>query len=345
MRYRLLGRSGLRVSELCLGTMTFGEEWGWGASREECARMVHAFREAGGNFFDTANRYTDGRSERILGELLQPYRQQSILATKYSLTTDPKDPNAGGNQRKNMVQSLEASLRRLATDYLDLYWVHVWDPRTPSEEVMRGLDDLVRSGKVLYVGISDTPAWVIARANMLADLRGWSSFVALQVQYSLLERTVEREILPMARHLNLAVMPWAVLGDGMLTGKYMRSQVPAADQRLASSNFRRLLTDRNFAIADVVCEVAQRLHCAPAQIAIAWLLARRTGTNVIPLIGARNLGQLTTNLHSLEIELAPDVLQALDDISAIELGFPHDFLERGQVAIYGDAHAQVDGVR
>ena len=207
MRYKLLGKSGLRVSELALGTMTFGEEWGWGASKEECHKMFDAYAHAGGNFIDTANRYTEGTAERIVGELIAADRAHFVLASKYTLKMRNGDPNYCGNHRKNMVQSLEASLKRLHTDYLDMFWVHAWDFLTPVEEVMRGLDDLVRAGKVLYIGISDTPAWVVAQANTLADLRGWTSFIGIQAQYSLIERTPERELLPMARALGYRRAP------------------------------------------------------------------------------------------------------------------------------------------
>nr|HMQ54595.1 aldo/keto reductase [Anaerolineae bacterium] len=220
MRYKLLGRSGLRVSELALGTMTFGEEWGWGASKEESKKIFDAYAEAGGNFVDTANRYTEGTSEKFVGDFIAADREHFVVATKYTLFMRRDDPNFSGNHRKNMVQALEASLKRLKTDYVDLYWVHAWDYTTPVEEVMRGLDDLVRSGKVLYIGISDTPAWIVSQANTMADLRGWSRFVGLQLRYSLIDRTVERELLPMARALDLGVTPWSVLGSGVLTGKY-----------------------------------------------------------------------------------------------------------------------------
>ena len=209
MRYRLLGNSGLRVSEAALGTMTFGDDWGWGATKEEARKLYDAFREAGGNFIDTANLYTNGTSESFLGEFMQGHRQSVVMATKYTNAVPGTDPNAGGNQRKNMVQAVEASLKRLKTDYIDLYWVHIWDQITPVEEVMRGLDDLVRQGKVLYVGISDAPAWWIAQGNTLAHLRGWSPFIALQIEYSLTERTVERELIPMAKALNLGVTAWS----------------------------------------------------------------------------------------------------------------------------------------
>src|SRR5882672_7531668 len=220
MRYRLLGNSGLRISEAALGTMTFGEEWGWGAARDEARKVYDAYRAAGGNFIDTANLYTNGSSESFLGEFMQGHRPSVVLATKYTNSNSGTDPNAAGNHRKNMMQSVEASLKRLQTDYIDLYWVHIWDQITPVEEVMRGLDDLVRAGKVLYVGISDAPAWWIAQANTLAQLRGWSAFIGLQIEYSLIERTVERELIPMAKALNIGVTAWLPLSGGILSGKY-----------------------------------------------------------------------------------------------------------------------------
>ena len=232
MRYKLLGHSGLRVSELALGTMTFGEDWGWGASKEESRRMFDAFAQAGGNFIDTANRYTNGTSEKYVGEFVAAERERFVVATKYSLFMRRDDPNASGNHRKNMIQSLEASLKRLNIDYIDLYWVHAWDFMTPVEEVMRALDDMVRAGKILYVGVSDTPAWIVSRANMLAELRGWSRFVGLQIRYNLVDRAAERDLLPMARALDLAVTPWNVLGAGVLTGKY--NQKKTAQGRAAN---------------------------------------------------------------------------------------------------------------
>jgi aryl-alcohol dehydrogenase-like predicted oxidoreductase len=220
MRYRLLGDSGLRVSEAALGTMTFGDDWGWGAAKDEARNVYDSFREAGGNFIDIANVYTNGTSESLLGEFMQGHRASVVMATKYTNAAPGTDPNAAGNHRKSMMQAVEASLKRLRTDYIDLYWVHIWDQVTPVEEVMRGLDDLVREGKVLYVGISDAPAWWIAQANTLAYLRGWSPFIGLQIEYSLIERTVERELIPMAKVLNLGLTGWSPLANGVLTGKY-----------------------------------------------------------------------------------------------------------------------------
>src|SRR5256884_7096937 len=228
MNYRLLGKSGLRVSEFALGTMTFGDDWGWGSAREESQKVYNAFREAGGNFIDTANIYTNGTSESFLGEFMKGHRESVVLATKYTNAPPGKDPNAAGNPRKSMKQSVEASLKRLQTDYIDLYWVHIWDQIPPVEEVMRGLDDLVRAGKVLYTGISDAPAWWIAQANTLAYLRGWSPFVGLQIEYSLIERTVERELIPMAKSLNIGVTAWSPLAGGILAGKYAEGKAPPA---------------------------------------------------------------------------------------------------------------------
>src|SRR5271156_6557421 len=220
MKYRLLGKSGLRVSEVSLGTMTFGDEWGWGSPKAEAQKVYETYREAGGNFIDTANFYTNGTSESFLGEFVQGHRPSVVLATKYTNANPSTDPNASGNHRKNMMQAVEESLKRLRTDYIDLYWVHIWDHITPVEEVMRGLDDLVRQGKVLYVGISDAPAWWVAQANTLAELRGWTQFIGLQLEYSLIERTVERELIPMAKALNLGVLAFSPLAGGFLTGKY-----------------------------------------------------------------------------------------------------------------------------
>ena len=320
MKYRLLGRSGLRVSELALGTMTFGEEWGWGASMPESRRMFDAFAEAGGNFLDTANRYTEGTSERFVGDFIASDRDHWIVATKYTLWTRREDPSFSGNHRKNMMRACEASLERLATDYIDLYWVHAWDFTTRTEEVMRGLDDLVSSGKVLYVGISDTPAWVVSRANTIADFRGWSPFVGLQIRYSLIDRTAEADLLPMARALDLAVTPWSVLGAGVLTGKYSRGSQPE-EGRAKEGAARR---ERNLEIAEAVVSVAEEIGCTPSQVAISWV--RQQEGVVIPLVGARNLSQLRDNLGALDVELDADQLQRLEEVSRIDLGFPHNFL-------------------
>ncbi|MFL5344238.1 MAG: aldo/keto reductase [Hyalangium sp.] len=331
MKYRLLGRSGLRVSELCLGTMTFGEDWGWGASPDESRRMFDAFVAQGGNFIDTAVNYTNGSSERLVGEFLSSERDRFVLATKYSLSRRPEDPNASGNHRKNMMSSVETSLRALKTDYIDLYWLHAWDFLTPVDEVMRGLDDLVRSGKVRYVGVSDTPAWVVAQANTLAELRGWTRFVGLQIEYSLVQRTVERELLPMARALELAVTPWGALGGGVLAGK----TTPQAEDSKRAANNQGRQTERAVAIAEEVKKVASEVGRSPSQVSLAWV--RQQPGIIVPILGARTLRQLQDNLSSLELTLAPEHLSRLDKVSAVDLGFPHEFLRRDFIrqVIYG----------
>jgi aryl-alcohol dehydrogenase-like predicted oxidoreductase len=323
MQYRLLGHSGLRVSEAALGTMTFGEDWGWGASKEEARKVYDAFREAGGNFIDTANVYTNGTSESFLGEFMQGHRQSVVLATKYSNSLPGADPNAAGNHRKNMVQAVEASLKRLQTDYIDLYWVHIWDQMTPVEEVMRGLDDLVRQGKILYVGISDAPAWWIAQANTLAHLRGWSPFIGLQIEYSLIERTVERELIPMAQALNIGVTAWSPLAGGVLTGKY-QGQGSSEPGRLRSDMMQEFMPERERAdrIVAAVKRVSDAIGRSMAQVALAWL--RYRPVPVIPIIGARKLSQLQDNLASFDVALSAEQVTTLDEASRIELGFPYE---------------------
>ena len=328
MRYKLLGASGLRVSELSLGTMTFGDDWGWGTSKKQSREIFDAYVEAGGNFIDGANMYTNGTSEKYIGEFIQD-RAAFVVATKYTLNSYPGapnsrayDPNSGGNHRKSMVQSLESSLRRLGTDYVDLFWLHSWDSTTPIEEVMRALDDLVRSGKVLHLGISNAPAWIVAEANAIAKLRGWSPFVALQIQYSLVERAAERDLLPMARAHDIAIMPWGILGAGVLTGKYADG---AKQGRLSVDSWREgFLTERNLAIAGEVQAIADEIGCSPTQVATNWV--RQQPGVVIPIVGATKLEQLDDSLTSLEFELDAAQIGRLDDASAIELGYPHDFL-------------------
>jgi len=342
MRYRLLGNSGLRVSEAALGTMTFGDDWGWGSAKDEARKVYDAFREAGGNFIDTANIYTNGTSESFLGEFMSGHRQTVVLATKYTNAAPGTDPNASGNHRKNMMQAVEASLKRLQTDYIDLYWVHIWDQITPVEEVMRGLDDLVRQGKIMYAGVSDAPAWWIAQANTLANLRGWSPFIGLQIEYSLMERTVERELVPMAKALNLGLTAWSPLANGLLTGKYHGHGSPEAG-RMSSQMMKGFLparpqTDRIVAAVKTVSDETAR---SMAQVALAWL--RYRPVPVISIIGARKLSQLQDNLASLELTLSADQLNTLDEASRIELGFPHDFYAREMVRsmIYGGMRDQI----
>ncbi|MFE5112043.1 aldo/keto reductase [Streptomyces sp. NPDC056663] len=330
--YRLLGRSGLRVSPLALGAATFGTEWGWGAEREEARKLFERYTELGGNFFDTASTYTNGSSERLLGEFARGNRESLVLATKYSTLRRPGDPNSGGAHRKSMLASVEASLRQLGTDYIDLLYLNVWDFRTPVEEILRGLDDLVRQGKVLYVAISSAPAWQVSRMQAIADLRGWSPLVALEIEYSLIERTGERDLIPMARELGLGVVSFSPLGGGVLTGKYSREdQNPVGPVAGETAGNRKPLnaalgwvTDRNLAIADVVKKVATELGRTPAQVALAWTLHSPGVT--APIIGARTIAQLEDNLGALQVDLTPSQLARLDEVSAIDLGNPHDLL-------------------
>ncbi len=336
MRYRLLGHSGLRVSEVALGTMTFGEDYGWGTAKEESRQILDAFREAGGNFIDTANIYTAGTSELFLGEFLAGQRQSIVLATKFSNTpSSGTDPNATGNHRKSMFQALEASLRRLRTDYVDLYWMHVWDQLTPVEEVMRGLDDLVRQGKVLYVGVSNAPAWWIAQANTIAALRGWSPFVGLQIEYSLAERTAERELFPMCRALGLGVTAWSPLAGGVLSGKYAAAD--AGESRFTNKIMRQFMPtpQRAEPVVAALKTVAGQTGRSLAQVALAWFRYREQP--VIPIVGARKLAQLQHNLASLELSLSIEQVRLLDDATHIEMGVPYDFYvrERVQELAYG----------
>ena len=342
MKYRLLGNSGLRVSEAALGTMTFGDDWGWGSAKEEARKVYDAFREAGGNFIDTANFYTNGTSESFLGEFMDGHRQSVVLATKYTMAAPGTDPNAAGNQRKNMMQAVEASLKRLRTDYIDLYWVHMWDQMTPVEEVMRGLDDLVRAGKVLYTGISDAPAWWIVQANTLAQLRGWSAFAGLQIEYSLIERTVERELIPMSKALNIGVTAWSPLAGGVLTGKY-HGHGPSEQARMNTDMAKGFMPEPQRAgrVVAAVKSVSDETGRSMAQVALAWL--RYQSVPVIPIIGARRLSQLQDNLASFDVALSADQLKTLDEASRIELGFPYDIYEKAmpRAVCYGGLRDQI----
>ena len=345
MQYKLLGKSGLRVSELCLGTMTFGEDWGWGSSQEESKKIYDAFREAGGNFIDTANIYTNGTSEKFLGEFIASEREAIVLATKYTNGFGDGNPNGGGNQRKNMVQSVEASLKRLNTDYIDVLWLHTWDFMTPPEEVMRAFDDLVRAGKVLYIGISDAPAWVVSQCNTLAELRGWTQFIGLQIEYSLIQRTPERELLPMARSLDIGVTAWSPLASGWLTGKYTKGNSTGEERRLDSEMMEGFVdkSDRNTKIAQTVDKVAEQSGNSSSQIALAWLLTK----GVIPIVGARKLSHIEDNLKCVDLKLSSQQVQELDEISKIELGFPHDFFKAEMVKnfVYNGTFEQIHNHR
>jgi aryl-alcohol dehydrogenase-like predicted oxidoreductase len=336
MNYRLLGPSGLKVSELCLGTMGFGTEWNWGVDKDASFKILEAFTEAGGNFIDTANRYTEGTSERIIGEFVQGNRDHFVLATKYSLHDNLTNVNASGNNRKNMMRSVEESLKRMRTEFIDLLYLHIWDNLTPIDEVMRALDDLVRQGKVNYIGISDTPAWVISKGQTLAELMGWSRFVCLQIEYSLLQRTPERELIPMAKHFNLTVTPWAPLAGGALTGKYLKGDKGRIkeDSKRLNENAQRIIK--------VVIDIAEELGVKPSSVALQW--TRQQGFSCIPIVGATKVPQLLENLESLDVKLEEKHLQRLHEASKIEMGFPGDFFKEDGVRVvtYGGFYDRIE---
>ena len=335
--YVTIGNSGLRVSPFCLGAMTFGEDWGWGSSVAESETIMGRFLERGGNFIDTANVYTKGHSEKIIGDFIgrdRARRDRVVIATKFFGNLYPGDPNAGGAGRKNVVASCEQSLRRLQTDYIDLYWMHCWDRFTPIDETMRALDDLVTSGKVRYIGLSDTPAWKVAHAQTIARFRGWTPLVALQIEYSLLERTVEGELIPMALEMGLGVTPWSPLKSGALSGKYTRenSATAKADrgERVTTS-----LNERVFAIIDELQAIGKELQATPAAVALAWVQGRPGVASTI--IGARRLDQLEQNLAALDITLNPEQVARLDKLSKPTLSFPMQFLNVASMFAHGGA--------
>ncbi|WP_426581840.1 aldo/keto reductase [Mucilaginibacter sp. R-33] len=324
MNYKLLGRSGLKVSELCLGTMGFGTEGGWGAEKDTSFAIMDAFANAGGNFIDTANVYKLGTSEKIIGEYLGNHdRDYFVLATKYTLKDNTTNPNASGNNRKNMTRSVEESLKRLKTDFIDVLYLHIWDNITPIDEVLRGLDDLIKQGKVNYAAISDTPAWVVSKGNTLAELMGWSQFIALQVEYSLLARTAERELIPMAKHYGMTVTPWAPLAGGALTGKYLRGE----PGRVKPESNRR--NDRAKTITEVVVGIAAELGVSESHVALQWMMDR--DFSCIPIVGATKIDQLNDNLKAIDTKLTPEHFKKLNEVSAIELGFPGDFFNEDAV--------------
>jgi aryl-alcohol dehydrogenase-like predicted oxidoreductase len=320
--YVTLGRSGLRVSPLCLGAMTFGEDLGWGSSVEESQQIMDRYLELGGNFIDTANFYTKSHSEKIIGDHLGRHpsrRDRLVIATKFSGNLYPGDPNGGGSGRKSILSACDNSLRRLQTDYIDLYWLHNWDVHTPIDETMAALDDLVRAGKVRYIGVSDTPAWKIAEANVTARFRGWSAFIGLQIEYSLLERSVEQELMPMARELGLGVTPWSPLKSGALSGKYTRQNHGEA-KRDRGVFLEPHLNDKTYAVIDELAAIAQARDTTVARVALAWLGAQPGVTSTI--IGARRVAQLEDNIKSLDVRLGPDELARLDTLTRPTFGFP-----------------------
>ena len=326
MQYKLLGRSGLKVSELCLGTMGFGTATPWGVDKAASFSIMEVFGNAGGNFLDTANRYQDGMSEEIVGAFINQHdRDYWVVATKYSLYDNQTNPNASGNNRKNMMRSVEQSLKRLNTDFIDVLYLHIWDALTPMDEVLRGLDDLVRQGKVNYIAISDTPAWMVAKGQTMAELMGWSQFVALQVEYSLLQRTPERDLIPMAKHFGLTVTPWAPLAGGALTGKYLRND----PGRIKEGSKR--LNEQAITITKEVMAIAEETGTTPGQVALAWTMQQ--GFSSIPIVGATKLSQMQDNLGVIGLQLSKEHLQRLDAISKIELGFPGEFYQEDGVKL------------
>ena len=340
--YITLGRSGLRVSPLTLGTMTFGEDWGWGASPETSEAILAEYIERGGNVVDTANIYTNGHSEKIVGDFFAArpgLRDRVVLSTKFFANLHPGDPNGGGGGRKALIAQLEQSLRRLRTDYVDLYWLHNWDRRAPIDETLRALDDLVAAGKIRYIGLSDLPAWVAAHAQTIARFRGWTPITALQLEYSLLERTPEGELLPMAQALGMGVLPWSPLRSGQLSGKYVRNNGTPADSRRA--NLVQGPTERDWDVIEAVARVAAELGVGSAEVALAWVRGRPTITST--LVGARTLEQLRSNLASLEVTLAPEQLASLEEPSTPSLDFPAA-LHAGLGPVLGFGGATVDGV-
>ncbi|GAB4143147.1 MAG: aldo/keto reductase [Bacteroidia bacterium] len=335
MKYRLFGKSGLRVSEIALGTMTFGTEWGYGADKEESKKIFETYAEAGGNFIDTANRYTEGTSERFVGEFIKSDRDHFVVATKYSLYDRMNDPNFSGNHRKNLMRSVHDSLKRLDTEFIDLLWLHAWDFTTPVEDVMRGLDDLVRSGKINYIAVSDTPAWIVSRANTIAELRGWTTFSGLQVEYSLTQRTPERDLIPMAKELGLALTPWAPLAGGALSGKYLKGEGGRVSEKSARRN------ERNTLIAKKVVELAEKMQVLPAQVAIRWTMQKDFTS--IPIVGSRTAAQIAESLKAADIIIPDEFVNELNEVSAIELGFPHEFLASKDVknVLFGGTFDQI----
>ena len=334
-QYVTLGRSGLRVSPLCLGAMTFGEDLGWGTSVEESQQIIDRYLEFGGNFIDTANFYTRSHSEKIIGDHIGRHparRDRLVIATKFSGNLYPGDPNGGGSGRKSLINACENSLRRLQTDYIDLYWLHIWDANTPIEETMAALDDLVRAGKVRYIGVSDTPAWKIVEANLLARFRGWSTFIGLQIEYSLLERTVEQDLVPMAGEFGLGITPWSPLKSGVLSGKYTRRNDGQhnADRGALVESF---LNEQTYTLIDELEMIAKTHETTVASVALAWVRAQPAVSFVI--IGARRLSQLDDNVRAVDVEFSAGELARLDTLTAPSFVFPHNMLAMAPGIING----------
>lgn len=327
MKYVLFGNTGLRVSELCLGSMSFGTSWGFGADSSESAKILNAYIDAGGNFIDTANVYTDGEAEQIVGEAIHDIRNRIVLSTKYSLCTDSNNPNSLGNHRKNLIASVEDSLKRLNTDYIDLLWVHAWYFENRPEDVARALDDLVRAGKILYWGLSDTPAWVCSECRTVSDIRGWAPLSAIQFEYSLIERTSERELIPFANNHNIAKLGWAPLAGGILSGKHHLAKPEKVDslRKDRAANRRNGQIDM---IVEELIKLAKATGVTPSQLALKWVMSRQPA--FVPIIGARTSKQLMENLQTADLAVDSEVLSKLTEISQIEMGFPDNFYNTGR---------------
>ncbi|MEL6546656.1 MAG: aldo/keto reductase [Myxococcota bacterium] len=326
MHYTFLGNTGLKVSELCLGAMTFGAQE-WGADAPTSRRIFDRFADAGGNFIDTANAYAGGESERLLGQFVRGRRDRFVIATKYTLGTDSANANAFGNGRKNFMRSLEASLRRLDTDYIDLFYAHMWDGFTPIDETLRAMEDAISQGKVVHFGLSDFPAWLFARADALAEVARSTRPAALQIEYNLAQREAERELLPMAQALGVSVLDWSPLAGGVLTGKTLKGDGHGRVATGAVGHFKKYKTERTEGLVRELLPVAQELGCTPAQLSIAWVQSR--SPLHIPIIGAKTLEQLEDNLGALNLTLNRATRDTLDELSRVELGFPRDFLATG----------------
>ncbi|MGB1286131.1 MAG: aldo/keto reductase [Aggregatilineales bacterium] len=343
MRYQLLGKSGLRVSEIALGTMTFGEDWSWGASKEVSQQQFDLFAEKGGTFIDTACNYTNGTSEKYVGDFIQTDRDHFVVATKYTLTSpDSIKPNSGGNSRKNMRQTVEQSLKNLQTEYIDLLYLHMWDHMTPIDEVLRGMDDLVRQGKVLYFAFSDTPSWIVSTAVTRAEMMGWTRPIGLQLPYSLSSRDAERSEIPMARANDIAILPWGVLGQGVLLGKYN----PGSTEETRHDKDAMKLQEKTVAIIDAVAKISDDTGHSKAQVCMNWVMQQSNRAQMIPIIGARTLAQLEDSLGCIDWKLTNEQVQHLNEVSDIRYGFPRDFLEGGARSyIFGSTFDMIDNHR
>jgi aryl-alcohol dehydrogenase-like predicted oxidoreductase len=338
--YVTLGRSGLRVSPFCLGAMTFGEEWGWGASPEVSRDILATYLDRGGNFIDTSNNYTFGHSEAIIGDYFAAAgrRDRAVIATKFVSSLHRGDPNGGGAGRKAMMQQCENSLRRLKTDHIDLYWMHAWDAFTPIEETMRAFDDLVSSGKVRYIGLSDSPAWKVAEAATIARFRGWAPVAAIQIEYSLLQRTVEGELIPMARELELGICNWGPLRGGALSGKFTRATAAEATPR--RSGMVQPPSERAYQVIDLVEEIAKARGASVAAVALSWV-RNRPGITA-PISGARTVEHLENNLAALDLTLSAEETTRLDELTNPPLNWPAQLLSGAQnVSMTG---ATVNGI-